>query len=245
MRLKDRVALITGASGVIGSTMASRFAQEGAKVVINYQKNAAKAEAVVKSIRENGGEAVSYMADVVSRSDVQRMCEAVVDRFGTIDILVNNAGIAKDSLLFKMTEQEWDDVIDTTLKGSFNCTQFATIPMVKQKYGRIINIASGAIHGQPGQANYAAAKSGLIGFTKSLAFEFARYNIIVNCLALGVIESEMTQLIAPEMKQAMIGRTALRRLGTSIEVANAAIFFASEECSYITGQVVEVRGGAR
>lgn len=245
MRLKDKVALITGGSGVVGFGMATRFAQEGAKVVINYQKNAARAEEVVKSIQEIGGEAISYMADVTNRDDVRRMCDAVIDRFGTIHILVNNAGIARDAPLYKMTEDEWDDVIDTTLKGSFNCSQFASVPMVKQKYGRIINIASGAIKGQLGQANYAAAKSGLIGFTKTLAFELARFNIIVNCLALGVIESEMTQHIAREMKQAMIDRTALKRLGKPIEVANAALFFASEECTYITGQIIEVRGGAR
>lgn len=245
MRLQDKVALITGGSGVIGSELAIRFAQEGAKVVINYQKNVVKAEEVVRRIKEVGGEAISWMADVTNRDDVKQMCDGVIDRFGTIHILVNNAGIAKDALLYKMTEQQWDEVIDTTLKGSFNCSQFASVPMVKQKYGRIINIASGAIKGQPGQANYAAAKSGLIGFTKTLAFELARYNIIVNCLALGIIESEMTQHIAPEMKQAMIERTALKRLGKPTEIAYAAIFFASEECSYITGQVIEARGGAR
>lgn len=244
MRLKDKVALITGGSGVVGSAMATLFAQQGAKVVINYQKNAPKAENVVMSIQEIGGEAISYMADVTKREDVKKMCDAVIDRFGTIHILVNNAGIARDALLYKMTEEQWDEVIDTSLKGSFNCAQFASVPMVKQKYGRIINIASGAIKGQPGQANYAAAKSGLIGFTKTLAYELARYNIIANCLALGVIESEMMENVAPEMKQAMIGRTALKRLGKPIEIANAALFFASEECSYITGQIIEVRGGA-
>lgn len=245
MKLKDKVALITGASGNIGSAIALRFAQEGAKIVVHYHHNQTNAERVVKRIEEIGGEATHFMADVVNRKDVQRMCDAAMSRFGTIHILVNNAGVARDALLYKMTEEEWDDVIDVTLKGSFNCAQFASIPMVKQKGGRIINIASGAIHGQPGQSNYAAAKSGLIGFTKSLAFELARFNILVNCLALGVIETEMTERIEPQIKQAMIERTALKRMGTLKEVANVALFLASDESTYITGQIIEVRGGAR
>jgi 3-oxoacyl-[acyl-carrier protein] reductase len=244
MRLKDKVALITGGSGGIGSALALRFVQEGAKIVINYKKNNTNAEKVVKSIQEMGGEVISYRADVTNRDDVKRMCDEAVNRFGTIHILVNNAGVARDALLYKMTEEEWDEVIDINLKGSFNCAQFASIPMVKQKYGRIINIASGAIKGHPGQANYAAAKSGLIGLTKTLALELARFNIIVNCLALGVIETEMSQHIQPEMKQAMVDRTALKRLGKPIEAANAALFLASDECSYITGQIIEARGGA-
>lgn len=244
MRLKDKVALITGGSGGVGSAMALRFAQEGAKIVINYNKNSANAEKVVKSIREIGGQAISQRADVTNRDDVKRICDEAANRFGTIHILVNCAGIARDALLYKMTEEEWDEVIDINLKGSFNCAQFASIPMVKQKYGRIINIASGAIKGHPGQANYAAAKSGLIGLTKTLALELARFNIIVNCLVLGVIETEMSQHIQPEMKQAMVDRTALKRLGNPIEAANAALFLASDECSYITGQIIEARGGA-
>lgn len=245
MRLENKVAMITGGSGDVGSAMALRFAQEGAKIVVHYHKNKPNADKVLRSIEEIGGKAISHMADVTNRSDVKKMCDAAIDRFGTIDILVNTAGIARDALLYKMTEEQWDEVIDINLKGSFNCAQFASIPMVKQNYGRIINIASGAIKGQPGQANYAAAKSGLIGLTKTLALELARFNIIVNCLALGVIETEMIQHIEPAMRQSMIDRTALKRLGKPIEIANAALFLASEECSYITGQIIEARGGAR
>jgi 3-oxoacyl-[acyl-carrier protein] reductase len=225
--------------------VAVRFAQEGAKIVVNYHKNVANAEKVVGNIKEIGGEVISYMADVSNRDDVKRMCDEAVNRFGTIDILINLAGIPRDALLYKMTEEEWDEVIDVNLKGSFNCAQFASIPMVKQKYGRIINIASGAIHGQPGQANYSAAKSGLIGLTKTLAFELAKFNIIVNCIAVGTIETELSKRIEPAMKQSMIDRTALKRIGKPIEIANVALFFASEECTFVTGQIIEARGGAR
>jgi len=245
MRLKDKVALITGGSGGIGGVTAVRFAQEGAKIVVQYRENIANAERVVNNIKEIGGEAISYMADVRNREDVKRMCEKAVDRFGTIDILVNYAGVARDALLYKMTEEQWDEVIDVNLKGSFNCAQFASIPMVKQKYGRIINIASGAIKGQPGQANYSAAKSGLMGLTRTLAFELGRFDIVVNCIALPVVETEMSKNIESEMKQEMINRTALKRIAKPMEIASIALFFASDECTFITGQTIEARGGAR
>jgi 3-oxoacyl-[acyl-carrier protein] reductase len=245
MRLKDKVALITGGSGNIGGVTAFKFAQEGAKIVVHYHKNIAKAEKVVKHIKEIGGEAISYMADVSNRGDVKRMCDASVDHFGTIDILINYAGIPRDALLYKMTEEQWDEVIDVNLKGSFNCAQFASIPMVKHRYGRIINIASGAIKGQPGQANYAAAKSGLIGLTKTLALELAKFNIIVNLIVVGIIETEVIKNITPEMKQEMINRNAFKRLGKPIEIANVALFLASDECTFITGQIIDARGGVR
>jgi len=245
MRLKDKVALITGGSGDIGGVTAVKFAQEGAKIVVHYHKNIAKADKVVKNIKEIGGEAISYMADVSNRDDVKRMCDAAVDQFGTIDILINYAGIPRDALLYKMTEEQWDEVIDVNLKGSFNCAQFASIPMVKQNYGRIINIASGAIKGQPGQANYAAAKSGLIGLTKTLALELAKFNIIVNLIVVGIIETEVIKNITPEMKQEMINRNAFKRLGKPIEIANVALFLASDECTFITGQIIDARGGVR
>lgn len=245
MRLKDKVALITGGSGDIGGVTAVKFAQEGAKIVVHYHKNIAKADKVVKNIKEIGGEAISYMADVSNRDDVKRMCDAAVDQFSTIDILINYAGIPRDALLYKMTEEQWDEVIDVNLKGSFNCAQFASIPMVKQNYGRIINIASGAIKGQPGQANYAAAKSGLIGLTKTLALELAKFNIIVNLIVVGIIETEVIKNITPEMKQEMINRNAFKRLGKPIEIANVALFLASDECTFITGQIIDARGGVR
>jgi 3-oxoacyl-[acyl-carrier protein] reductase len=245
MRLRNKVALITGGSGGIGGTTAVRFAQEGAKIVLQYYKNIANAERVVNNVKEIGGEAISYMADVRNREDVKRMCEKGVDRFGTIDILVNYAGVARDALLYKMTEEQWDEVIDVNLKGSFNCAQFASIPMVKQKYGRIINIASGAIKGQPGQSNYSAAKSGLMGLTRTLAFELGRFDIVVNCIALPVVETEMSKNIESAMKQEMINRTALKRIAKPMEVANIVLFFASDECTFITGQTIEARGGAR
>jgi 3-oxoacyl-[acyl-carrier protein] reductase len=245
MRLKDKVALITGGSGGIGQVTAFRFAQEGGKIVVQYHKNLANAEGVVKNIKEIGGEAISHMADVRNRDDVKKMCEKAVDRFGTIDILVNYAGVARDALLYKMTEEQWDEVIDVNLKGSFNCAQFASIPMVKQKYGRIINIASGAIKGQPGQANYSAAKSGLMGLTRTLAFELGKFDIVVNCIALPVVGTEMSKNIEPEMRQEMINRTALKRIAKPTEIANIALFFASDECTFITGQTIEARGGAR
>ncbi|MGA2463796.1 MAG: 3-oxoacyl-ACP reductase family protein [Thermodesulfobacteriota bacterium] len=245
MRLKNKVSLITGGSGGIGGVTAIRFAQEGAKILVQYHKNIASAEKVVINIKEIGGQAISYMADVRNRDDVKKMCDAAVDRFGTIDILVNYAGVSRDALLYKMTEEQWDEVIDVNLKGSFNCAQFASIPMVKQKYGRIINIASGAIKGQPGQANYSAAKSGLMGLTRTLAFELGKFNIVVNCIALPVVETEMSKNIESEMRQEMINRTALKRIAKPIEIANIALFFASDECTFITGQTIEARGGAR
>lgn len=242
MRLEGKVALITGSSRGIGRSTALRFAEEGACLVVNYLQNAEKAAEVKSAIEKKGSKAITVKADVVNRNEVKDMVDNAMDHFGRLDILVNNAGIPRDALLYKMTEEDWDAVINVNLKGSFNCAQFASVPMVKQKYGKIINIASGAIHGQPGQVNYSAAKAGLIGLTKTLALELGRFNINVNCLAAGLVNTELIRTVKKEMLEKMVNSKALKRIAEPIEIANAILFLASDESSYITGQIIEARG---
>ncbi|WP_018660029.1 3-oxoacyl-[acyl-carrier-protein] reductase [Heyndrickxia acidiproducens] len=242
--VKDRVVLVTGASRGIGREIALEFAKNGAHVIVNYAGNANKAEQVAADVREYGSEALAIKADVSKEAEVQEMFKEVLARFGKIDILVNNAGITRDNLLMRMKEAEWDAVINTNLKGVFLCTKAAARPMMKQRKGKIINISSVvALSGNPGQANYVAAKSGVIGLTKTAARELAGRGINVNAIAPGFIHTDMTEQLTEELKQGMLGQIPLARFGDPQDVAKVALFLASDSADYVTGQTIHVDGG--
>jgi 3-oxoacyl-[acyl-carrier protein] reductase len=244
MLLKEKVAIVTGASRGLGKATALALAGAGAKVVVNYAGSAALAEETVAEIRSQGGEAVAVQADVSNAQDVERLLSSTLEVFGKVDVLVNNAGITRDNLLLRMKEQDWDAVLDTNLKGIFLSTKAVTKPMMKQRFGRIINLTSVVgLTGNAGQANYAAAKAGVVGFTKSCARELASRGITVNAVAPGFIQTDMTDKLPEELKQKMLGEIPLGRLGEAKDVANLVVFLASEEASYITGQTINVDGG--
>jgi 3-oxoacyl-[acyl-carrier protein] reductase len=242
--LTGKVALVTGGSRGIGRAICMELAREGAKVVVNYAGSAPAAEEVVAAIRELGGEAIAVQGDVASFEDAEKMVAATVETFGAIDILVNNAGITRDNLLIRMKEEDWDAVINTNLKGVFNCTKAVAKPMMKARKGRIINITSvvGQI-GNPGQANYVSAKAGVIGLTKSNAKELAPRNITVNAIAPGYIETDMTDKLGEDVKSKLFEAIPLSRMGRPEDIANAVAFLASDKATYITGQVLNVDGG--
>ncbi|UOQ93189.1 3-oxoacyl-[acyl-carrier-protein] reductase [Halobacillus shinanisalinarum] len=242
--LNEQVALVTGASRGIGQAIALELAKNGAKVAVNYSGSEERAEAVVQEIKDNGGEAIKIQANVSQADDVSRMVKTVVEEFGRLDILVNNAGITRDNLLMRMKEQEFDDVIDTNLKGVFMCTKGVTRQMMKQKFGRIINISSiVGVSGNPGQANYVAAKAGVIGLTKSNAKELASRNITVNAVAPGYITTDMTDQLTDDQREQMLALIPLNRLGEGEDIARAVRFLASGDAAYITGQTLHVDGG--
>ncbi|HZG55325.1 3-oxoacyl-[acyl-carrier-protein] reductase [Paenibacillus sp.] len=242
--LEGKVALVTGASRGIGRAIALELAKHGADVVVNYAGNEAAALAVVAEIEAMGRAAAAVKCNVASAAEVDAMVAGAIERFGKIDILVNNAGITRDNLLMRMKEEEFDEVIDTNLKGVFNCIKAVTRPMMKQRSGRIVNISSvvGAM-GNPGQANYVAAKAGVIGMTKSVARELASRGITVNCVAPGFIETDMTDKLTPELKDAMLKQIPLGTLGAPEQIARVVRFLASDESSYMTGQTLHVDGG--
>ena len=237
-------ALVTGASRGIGRSIAIQLAEEGYKVAVNYAGNKEKADAVVEEIKAKGVEAFAIQANVANGDEVKAMIKEVVSQFGSVDVLVNNAGITRDNLLMRMKEQEWDDVIDTNLKGVFNCIQKVTPQMLRQKSGSIINLSSvvGAV-GNPGQANYVATKAGVIGLTKSAARELASRNITVNAVAPGFIVSDMTDALSEELKAQMLEQIPLAKFGEDSDIANTVAFLASENAKYITGQTIHVNGG--
>lgn len=244
MRLKEKVALITGGGRGIGRAISLALAQEGTKVCVNYFHNKDTAEEVVKRIKENGGEAISYRTDVSKLEEVNRMVEEVNKKFGGIDILINNAGLNIDKYLMIMNEKEWDKVIDVNLKGTFNCSKAISRVMISQRSGNIVNLASiSAISGTAGQTNYSAAKGGIISFTKSLARELAPFGIRVNALAPGLIDTEMVKQMPKEMLDRVLKITPLKRVGTPEEVAKVVTFLVSKEANYITGQVIKIDGG--
>jgi len=242
--LTGRVALVTGGSRGIGRAIALRLAGLGAKVAVNYQVNQAAAEEVVATIRGQGGEAIAVRGDVRSPEDAASMVKATLEAFGRLDILVNNAGTTRDTLLAMMKDSDWDVVLDTNLRGAFNCTKAAIRPMMRQRWGRIINITSIAgVMGNAGQANYSAAKAGLIGFTKAVAREVGSRNITVNAVAPGYVPTDLTASLPEELVTRLLELTALGRAGTGEDVANAVAFLASDAAGYITGQVLCVDGG--
>jgi 3-oxoacyl-[acyl-carrier protein] reductase len=242
--LNGKSVLITGASRGIGRSIAIYLAQKGAKVAVNYSGSEAKANEVVKTIQDAGGEAFAVQADVSSSESVTNMVKQVIDTFGSLDVLVNNAGITRDNLLMRMKEEDWDAVMNTNLKGVFLCTKAVTRQMMKQRAGRIINIASiVGVSGNPGQANYVAAKAGVIGLTKTTAKELSSRGITANAVAPGFIETEMTEVLEENVKQEMLKAIPLSRFGQTDDVAAAVAFLASEESGYITGQTIHVDGG--
>jgi 3-oxoacyl-[acyl-carrier protein] reductase len=244
MLLDGKTALVTGASRGIGRAIAIRLASEGAAVAINYAGNVKAAEEVKAVIEAAGGRAMLVQADVADSTAVDAMIKAVIEAFGQIDILVNNAGITRDGLLMRMKEEDWDAVINTNLKGIFHCTKAVSKLMMKKRYGRIVNMASvvGLI-GNAGQSNYAAAKAGVIGFSKSMARELASRGITVNMVAPGFIDTDMTAVLPDKVREAMVADIPLGKIGTPENVADAVVFLVSDQASYITGQTINVDGG--
>ena len=244
MLLDGRHALVTGASRGIGRAVALAFATEGASVALNFAGNVAAAEAVRAEIESAGGKAILVPADVSDENAVEDMVKTVTEAFGSIDILVNNAGITRDGLLLRLKEEDWDAVLNTNLKGVFLCTKAVSKFMMKKRYGRIVNMASVVgVTGNASQANYAAAKAGVIGFTKAMAKELASRGITVNAIAPGFIRSDMTDVLPDKVKEAMLADIPLGRAGEPADVAKAALFLASDQAAYITGQVLKVDGG--
>ncbi len=244
MNLKDKIALVTGGSRGIGKAIALKLATLGANVAINYTSREEEALNTKEEIEKLGVKAFVIKCDVSNFDESQTMVEEVIKEFGKIDILVNNAGITKDGLLMKMKEEDFDKVIAVNLKGVFNCTKAITKPMMKQRYGKIINMASVVgVMGNPGQANYCASKAGVIGFTKATAKELASRNININAIAPGFIESDMTQVLKEEIRKEYESAIPMKKMGTAEDVANLVAFLSSDLSSYITGQVIHVDGG--
>jgi 3-oxoacyl-[acyl-carrier protein] reductase len=242
--LQDRVALVTGASRGLGRGVAVKLASLGCKVAVNYLKSDDKAEETAAEIRNYGSAGMLLKADVGDETAVKEMIGRVVDKWGKIDILVNNAGIVKDKMLLRMSSRDWDRVMDTNLRGAFHCTKHALLPMMEQLWGRIINVSSlGGFTGNPGQANYSAAKGGLNAFTKSVAREVGSRNITVNAVAPGFITTDMTSRLPQETRDMILARIPLNRFGTPEDVAELVAFLASERASYITAQVICIDGG--
>lgn len=244
MKLQGKAAIVTGASRGIGKEIALELARQGANVVVNYAGSEQRANEVVDEIKALGRDAFAIQCDVASSESVTDMVKAAIEKFGTVDILVNNAGITRDNLLMRMKEDEWDDVINTNLKGVFLCTKAVTRQMMKQRSGRIINISSiVGVSGNPGQANYVAAKSGVIGLTKTAAKELASRRITVNAVAPGFITTDMTDQLAEDVKEMMLKQIPLARFGEPSDIANVVTFLASEDSRYMTGQTLHIDGG--
>lgn len=244
MRLKEKIALVTGASRGLGKAIALHLAEEGAHVIINYAKHSEQAKEVVAAVESTRGKALAIQADVSCWQDVEKMVDSIIEQFGRIDILVNNAGINRDELLISMEKEDWDAVINTNLGGLFHCTKAVAKYMMIQKSGRIINLSSVAgERGGRGQSNYAASKGGVNAFTRSVAMELAPKNITVNAVAPGVIETEMSSTVIRRAKDFILNSVALKRLGQPAEIAKVVAFLASDDSSYITGEVIRVDGG--
>lgn len=244
MDIKGQSAIVTGASRGIGRAIAIQLAKNGANVVVNYSGSEAAAMETAEECKKYGVDAIVCKADVSNMEDVAAMVDKATEAFGKIDILVNNAGITRDKLVMAMSEEDFDDVISINLKGTFNCIKLVSKTMMKQRYGRIINISSIiGVRGNAGQTNYAASKAGIIGITKSVAKELAARNITVNAIAPGMIETDMTDVLSDKVKEAMLSSIPAKRAGKPEDIANAVAFLASKEAEYITGQTICVDGG--
>lgn len=242
--LKRKCAVITGASRGIGKCIAKKFAKEGANVVINYRNNEEEALKVKQELEDLGSQVLVVKADVSELEQAENLIKEAKKEFGRVDILVNNAGITKDNLIIRMKEEDFDSVIKTNLKGAFNCLKAVTPIMLKQKYGKIVNMASVVgVVGNPGQVNYCASKAGLIGMTKSLAKEIGSRNITVNAIAPGFIDTDMTKSLSDDQKKKILSQIPLNKFGNVEDIANVALFLGSENSNYITGQVIHVDGG--
>ena len=244
MELKGKAALVTGGSRGIGRAVCLELARRGACVAVNYAGNAAAAEETVESCKAMGVDAFSVQADVADAAACDAMVKEVLSRFGRLDILVNNAGITRDGLMPMLKDADWDAVLDANLKGAFHCMWAAYRPMMKQKYGRVVNLSSiVGLRGNAGQANYAASKAGLIGLTKSMAKELAGRNVTVNAVAPGFIDTDMTAALPEKARESMLASIPMGRLGQGEDVAKAVAFFAGDGAGYVTGQVLCVDGG--
>jgi len=242
--LNNKVAVVTGAARGIGRAIAISLADKGATVVINYSNSTAQAEEVVEQIKAQGGQAVAIRCDVSAGESVEAMFAEVLAKYGQIDILVNNAGITRDNLLMRMSEEDFEAVIDTNLKGAFLCSKAVIKPMMKQRSGRIINISSvSGVVGNAGQVNYSAAKAGMIGMTKSIAREVSSRGITVNAIAPGFIKTDMTEKLSDKIKEAVTANIPLGHFGEPEDIAKTVVFLASDDSRYITGQTINVDGG--
>ena len=244
MKLENKVALGTGAARGIGKAIAKALAAEGAVVIVNYNGSAQRAGETVKEIEEAGGKALAIRCNVADFTACKDMIDGIIKEQGRLDILVNNAGITRDGLLMKMSEEDFDSVMDTNLKGAFNCIRHAARQMIKQKSGRIISISSvSGVLGNAGQANYSASKAGIIGLTKATAREVASRGITVNAIAPGFITTDMTEVLSEAVKTSVTETIPMKKFGKPEDIAQTALFLASEEAAYITGQVICVDGG--
>ncbi len=244
MDFDDKVAIVTGASRGIGRAIALEFGGRGARVVVNFNQSSSAADEVVKKISESGGEAFSHQADVSVFEQADGLVKTAIEKYGDLHILVNNAGITRDGLIMTMSESDWDDVIQTNLKSTFNCCKAAIRHMLRRRYGRIINIASvSGIMGNPGQTNYSASKAGQIGFTRALAREVASRTITVNAIAPGFIQTDIWSTVPEDAQKSLMDIIPLGRVGQPEEIAKAAAFLASDDAAYITGHILTVDGG--
>ena len=246
MRLKGKVALVTGSSRGVGRAIALGYAEEGASVVVNYTANQTAAEEVVDAINQTGRKAIAVKADVAKGAEADSLVQSAINEFGRLDILVNNAGFTRPAMMLKMTEDQWDQVVDIHLKGAFLCSQAAGRQMKEQNSGKIINVTSVAgLVGTVGQINYSAAKGGTISMTKSIARELARYNVCANVISIGILSMGMSEKITTDekLKEIYMNRILLKRFGTPDDVSPAFVFLASDESNYITGQILCVDGG--
>lgn len=243
-RFENKIVLVTGAGRGIGASIAKRFASEGAEVIVNYSGNDEAAQKTVDEITATGGQAQNYKCSVNDSESVKVMIDEIIKEFGRIDILVNNAGITKDGLMLRMTDEDFDRVIDVNLKGTFNCTKYVSKYMLKQKSGKIINISSVVgLSGNAGQVNYSASKAGIIGITKSAAKELSSRGITVNAVAPGYVDTDMTKVLSDNIRNEILKNIPLQRMGNVEDISNCVAFLASEDASYITGQVISVDGG--
>ena len=242
--LDGKVALVTGSSRGIGLAIAKRLGKDGAKIIINDMVFREGTESIIQTLKDVGATAKTYEANVTDKNQVEALFKAIEEEWGGVDILINNAGITRDGLIMRMTEEQWDAVIDVNLKGTFLCTHAAVRSMMRKRWGRIVNLSSVvALGGNPGQANYAASKAGIIGFTRTLSKELASRNITVNAVAPGFIGTDMVDTLSDDMKKAVMARIPMGRFGNAEDVAGVVAFLSSEDASYVTGQVVGIDGG--